>query len=292
MKVVAFTIPVAHKSTVVVQVDKLPFFYNYLHRHTEMQLTLILEGDGTLIAGDYMQPFKKGDVYLIGGNQAHIFKNSSEYFESHSKKQVHSVTLFFNPKGLLRSVLELPEMKHIQTFLTTATNGLQFPPKKYTLIADLIQKIQKAKPTTRLILFLDLLDKLAALEDLQPLASASTTSSFTEQEGLRMNDIYKYTMDHYTDNITLEQIAGIAHLTPQAFCRYFKKHTRKTYVTFLNEVRISEACKRIVSTNFTSISAVAFDSGFSSAVSFNRVFKKITGKSPKQYQKEYMQKAF
>ncbi len=292
MKVVAFTIPVAHKSTVVVQVDKLPFFYNYLHRHTEMQLSWIVEGDGTLIVGDYMQPFKKGDVYLIGGNQAHIFKNPSDYFESNSKKQVQAITLFFNPKGLLGSVLELPEMKHIQTFLTSAANGLKLPSAKFSLITELIQKVQKAKPTTRLILFLDLLDKLSAVEGLEPLASVSTTSNFTEQEGLRMNDIYKYTMDHYTENITLEQISSIAHLTPQAFCRYFKKHTRKTYVTFLNEVRISEACKRIVSTHFTSISSVAFDSGFSSAVSFNRVFKKTTGKSPKQYQKEYMQKAF
>ncbi|WP_315822444.1 hypothetical protein [Paraflavitalea speifideaquila] len=59
-----------------------------------------------------------------------------------------------------------------------------------------------------------------------------------------MNDVYQFTMAHYTENISLHQIASIAHLTPQAFCRYFKKHTRKTYITFLNEVRVNEACKR------------------------------------------------
>ena len=88
----------------------------------------------------------------------------------------------------------------------------------------------------------------------------------------------------------MQQVANVAYLTPQAFCRYFKKHTRKTYVAFLSEIRINEACKKIISGDYDSISAIAYDTGFSSAVSFNRVFKKITGRSPKQYFKEYKQK--
>jgi YesN/AraC family two-component response regulator len=82
----------------------------------------------------------------------------------------------------------------------------------------------------------------------------------------------------------------VAHLTPQAFCRYFKKHTLKTYVTFLNEVRINEACKKIVSENFDSLASVAYQTGFTNAVTFNRVFKKITGQPPKKFLNEYLQK--
>jgi AraC-like DNA-binding protein len=104
-----------------------------------------------------------------------------------------------------------------------------------------------------------------------------------------MNDVYRYTMEHYTEHISLEQIASVAHLTVQAFCRYFKKHTRKTYIRFLNEIRINEACKKMTGNSAVAISSVAYECGFSSAVSFNRVFKQITGVSPSRYMADYRQ---
>ncbi|MEO5562158.1 MAG: AraC family transcriptional regulator, partial [Chitinophagaceae bacterium] len=103
-------------------------------------------------------------------------------------------------------------------------------------------------------------------------------------------DIYQYTMTHYNENITLEQISSVAHLTVQAFCRYFKKHTCKTYISFLNEIRVNEACKKIIAEDFDGLASVAYQTGFTNAVTFNRVFKKITGQPPKRFLTEYMQK--
>ena len=102
-----------------------------------------------------------------------------------------------------------------------------------------------------------------------------------------MNQIFRYTMDHFDGDITLEQIASIACLTPQSFCRYFKKHTGKAFIHFLNEVRINEACKKFVENNFVSIGNVARKCGFNSAISFNRVFKTIMKKTPKDFIKTY-----
>jgi AraC-like DNA-binding protein len=85
------------------------------------------------------------------------------------------------------------------------------------------------------------------------------------------------------------EVADIAFMTPQAFCRYFKKHTRKTYFDFLNEIRINEACKKIISGNFESISILATDTGFNSSTNFCRVFKKITNTSPLQYRATYQE---
>ena len=81
MKVIQFTIPVAKENSVIVQEEKQAYFYEHLHRHTETQITWIIKGEGTLIIGNYMQPFKAGDIYLIGANQPHVFKNETEYFE-------------------------------------------------------------------------------------------------------------------------------------------------------------------------------------------------------------------
>jgi AraC-like DNA-binding protein len=76
-------------------------------------------------------------------------------------------------------------------------------------------------------------------------------------------------------------------MTPQAFCRYFKKHTGHTFVTFLNEMRINEACKKLANGRCDSISNVAYTSGFNSITNFNRVFKSVTGNSPREYLESY-----
>jgi AraC-like DNA-binding protein len=90
-------------------------------------------------------------------------------------------------------------------------------------------------------------------------------------------------MQNYASPLTLEDVAMQAHLTPTAFCRYFKKHTRHTLVNFINKVRINEACKMLVNGEAKSIATIAYSCGFNSITNFNYVFKSITGVSPRDY---------
>lgn len=290
MRVVQFTIPVARENSVIVQEDIMPHFYNHLHRHNETQITWIVKGEGTLIAGNYMQPFKSGDIYVLGANQPHIFKSDSIYFDKRRKKQVHGLTFFFNPDGFFQPILNLPETKTIKKFVEGTSYGLQAPASKAKKISTEMFAVKNSKQGFRFASFMRLLQTLADIKDWKMLASISAENSFSDTEGLRMNEVYQFTMAHYSENIKLRQVANVAYLTPEAFCRYFKKHTRKTYVTFLSEIRINEACKKILARDYDSISSIAYDTGFTSAVSFNRVFRKVTGKSPRQYLKEYIQK--
>jgi AraC-like DNA-binding protein len=290
MKVVQFTLPVASEYSVIVQEDVLPHFYTHLHRHNEVQITWVIKGEGTLIAGNCMQRFQPGDIYILGANQPHLFKSDPAYFEKQTPKEVHTLNLFADPAGLFGSILGLPEMKGIKKFLEITTAGMQVPSSHKQAVIEKMQVVKEAKNGVRLASFIQLLQLLASLKNYKILANSEAEYSISESEGLRMNDVYQYTMSHYTENISLDQIASIAHLTPQAFCRYFKKHTRKTYITFLNEVRINEACKKIVAQDFDSIATVAYHTGFTNAVTFNRVFKKITGRPPKRFLNEYLQK--
>ena len=287
MKVVQFTIPVTGEHSVIVQEDRLPHFYVHLHRHTETQITWIIEGEGTLITGDYMQAFKPGDVYIIGANQPHLFKSDPDYFDKRKKKRVHSLTVFFNAETFLQKFNDLPELKSVNRFIRTCEKGLQVPPMQTSSIIASLEQIKQQKNALRLASFLELLDKLTAVRKWKILSSVSSAYPISDTEGLRMNDIYQYTMSHFTETIPLSAIAAVAHLTPQAFCRYFKKHTRKTYILFVNEIRIHEACKRMLEPDFDSIASIAYKSGFNNVVTFNRVFRKIIGKSPGEYLREY-----
>lgn len=291
MKVIQFTIPVAKDKSIHVQEDLLPHFYEHLHRHHEIQITWVIKGEGTLIAGNYMQPFEPGDIFIIGANQPHLFKNDTVYFEKSSKQQIHSLNIFFNHRGFITSLLEFPEMRNIKKFTDLCLHGFKASEQNAKTIADAMTRVKNATAAYRLAAFIELLQLMANLKDWQYLNSESFEYAISDSEGLRMNDIYQYTMKHYTEDISLERIAAVAYLTPQSFCRYFKKHTQKTFVNFLNEVRINEACKRFMELDFDSIAAIAYQTGFNNVVTFNRVFKNITGKSPREYIKEYHKKS-
>lgn len=290
MKIIQFTIPVAKDHAVIVQEDIVPHFYNHLHRHNETQITWIIKGEGTLVAGNYMQPFKPGDVYILGANQPHIFKSDPVYFDKRRKKQVHAISFFFNPNGFFKPILELNECKSIKKFVDSTAYGVQLPQADQEKITAEMLAVKNAKQGLRLAAFIRMLHIMSGIRGWTKLSTMPAEFTFSDIEGLRMNDVYQFTMTHYAENIKLKQVADIAFMTPQAFCRYFKKRTGKNYIVFLNEIRISEACKKITTGNCSSIASVAYDTGFSSAVSFNRVFKKMVSCSPRQYQKEYLQK--
>jgi AraC-like DNA-binding protein len=290
MKVLPFTIPVTPDKTVIIQRDILPYFYPHLHRHQEIQLTWVQKGEGTLVAENNMHTFWSNEIYWIGANQPHVFKSDPVYFIPKSKKKIYSLTIFFNPNGKLAPLFEFPEMKNIKSFLSNYQCGFKIPPQMVTEVSNRMVRIQNATGPDQLLQFLDLLKTLANIEQLPVLTSNTKQQSFTDFEGMRIGSIYNYIMQHYENPLTLEDVAMQAHMTPQAFCRYFKKHTRHTFISFLNQVRINEACKKLTDGSYDSVSTVAYNCGFNSITNFNRVFKSVTGKSPRDYIRDYIDK--
>ncbi|CAL1517596.1 AraC family transcriptional regulator [Chitinophaga sp. MM2321] len=288
MKVVQFTVPVASEGSVVIQEDILPYFYNYLHRHKEAQVTLIIKGEGTLIAGSYTQPFKAGDVYVIGANQPHMFKGDARYFENLQEKNIHAIHIFFDHEQALQGMISLPELEPVRKWLELTRFSLQLPAIHEEKAAAEILRLRQLTGAERLFAFMTMLTWFSKqVKDWKSLSTGFSRHVYSESEGLRMNDIYQYTLEHYAENITLARIAGIAHLTTYAFCKYFKKHTRKTYLGFLNEVRINAACKKIINGDADSIASVAYATGYNNPITFNRVFRKVTGMSPSAYARQY-----
>jgi len=291
MKVLEFIPPVPKEDSVVVDEDILPHFYNYFHRHKQLQITLILRGEGTLVAGNYSQAFKPGDVYILGANQPHIFKSDPSYFNDPTEMSAHAIHVYFDQDRIPKQLFSLPEMDAISGFLNTTKNGLQLPAGYSNYVGRIVTKLKSKNSLDRLLTLIKLFDYFAKqVRGWKSLDSGLTNSYFSESEGIRMNEVFQYTLEHYAENITLNKIAEIAHITPHAFCKYFKKHTRKTYNTFLNEIRISEACKKIINSNHDGISTIAYSTGFNSPTNFNRVFRKTIGMSPRDYIREYKSK--
>jgi AraC-like DNA-binding protein len=283
MKVLPFTIPVSHDKTVIVKDEVLEYFYPHLHRHEEIQITLIQKGEGTLLVGNHMHAFSANEIYLVGANVPHVFKSDPSYFSAKGNKRVQSLTIFFNTKGKLASLFELPELKNVHSFFSNFYNGFKIPPQSFADISAKILGIQYSNGLDQLMQFFQLLKSLSTLENVNPLTPGTERKALSDYEGMRISNVYNYILQNYNRDLTLEEVAEAAYMTPQAFCRYFKKHTQLTFISFLNEVRINEACKKLIDGGYDSVSSVAYDCGFNSITNFNRVFKSATGKSPREY---------
>ncbi|HLV13949.1 MAG TPA: AraC family transcriptional regulator [Xanthomarina sp.] len=279
MKVLPFKIPKPELANLVYQVDLEPRFYDKLHQHEEIQLSLIVQGSGTLIVGDAISYYKKGDILIIGSQLPHVFQSDKE-----QENLSHMQTVFFTENSFGPDFFKLEELTEIQVFFKRVMHGFKVTSNQEE-IQSLFAQIETASKLERFIILLKLLKLLSTCE-YKSLSSFIYEKNFSVTEGERMRDVFDYTMTNFNKDITLESVANVANMTKNAFCKYFKKYTNKTYVVFLNELRIEHACKHLVSNQEITIADVAYKVGFNNISNFNRQFKKVKHKTPLVYKQE------
>jgi len=284
MKVLPFKIPKTESESFRVQLDESPYFYDTLHKHGEIQITLIVKSEGTLICGDFVGEFTDGDLFIVGANQPHVLRNNKEFYEQDSSG-AYAISLFFDKNSFGLGFFDLPELDELNSFLNRTQRGLKFSNKIRDKIKPLMFSIGHQVGINRIIEMLKVIQILSEVEDYKYLATSNVIKDYDETVGKRMNLIFQFTLKEYYRDISLDEVSSLASMTPNAFCRYFKQRTRKTYVNFLNEIRISNACKLLISNDLT-VSQICYQSGFNNLSHFNRNFKKIQGCSPSDYIKK------
>jgi AraC-like DNA-binding protein/quercetin dioxygenase-like cupin family protein len=281
MKIVPFQIPKNTQEAFRVQVDVMPHLYNHLHQHPEIQLTLIKESHGTLVAGDYVGPFHAGDVFVIGSNQPHVFRNDEKFFRKKSKAV--TITVFFDETTLGENFWQLQEIKPLHFFLKNSSGGYRITGKKRKKLAEYLLIIANVSGIERIIIFLQILQELSGKKEMHPLTKSIIQRNIKTYDGNRLNKVIEFTFREFSRTITLKEVAALANLTPEAFCKYFKTRTRKTYISFLNEIRVNHACRLL--TEDKSIAGICYDCGFTNLSNFNRIFRKLKKVSPGEWRK-------
>lgn len=269
-----------------IQHDDLPHFYDQLHHHPELQLAYIIEGTGDLFIGDSITSFGPGDLFLIGSNQSHLFKSDPEYFEEEFTGKSQSVSVFFHEQSLGNGFFEISEMSTIRHLMERAHRGVKFFPEVAREIGPRMVQLLSESGFKRFIEVLSILNELSKSNAHEYLAEISSPNPPTDQESRRVNDVINYILNHYKEDIELDTISDVAHYSKAAFCKFFKQRTRKTFSQFLNEVRISQACKLLQKTDLN-ISQIGYESGYNNISHFNRQFKKHTGLTPREYAEKY-----
>lgn len=270
-----------------VRQDREPFINNYWHYHPEIELIHFREGNGMQFIGDNARPFHSGDVVLVGSQLPHYWRFDERYFGEDTHLGADVVVAHFYENFWGTHFLDLPENKPIKLVLEKARRGIQVlgPDKEY--VGGLLQKMLRSEGAKRIIYLIEALTVIAGSSQAQLLSSAGFLQDVYATEDERMKAVCAYTMTHFRRKIHLEEIAEVACISPHSFCRYFKSNTRKTYSQFLMEIKVGHACRLLIE-NKQSIKQLCYESGFNNFASFHKYFKRITGKSPLHYQREYV----
>jgi AraC-like DNA-binding protein len=279
LKVLPFKIPKPKGEVLIYQEDRERIFYGQLHQHQEIQISLVLKGSGSLIVADSINEYKENDILVIGEYVPHVFKSDSDKSDESIMR-----SLFFKKDAFGRHFFELTDMAETRAFFKGSEYGLKVLSKKRKITKQ-FHKLDHQNKLERIATLLKLIH-LIGTSRTSPLSSFVYNKEYTDDEGKRMNDVFKYAIENYDRPITLEEVADKAHMNKNSFCRYFKKRTNKTFFQFLIEIRIENACKLIHSNPDLSIAMISEQCGFGTLANFNRKFKEIKGLTPTDYRRQ------
>jgi len=266
--------------------DVLPDINNRWHCHPELELIYFKKGGGTQFIGDSIKQFKAGDMTLVGSNLPHYWRFDDVYFDHNGHEKVEIIVVHFCENFWGDHFLQLPENKLIKVLLERSKRGLQISGVTKEKLAVLLEDMLDTDGAERIIMLLKALNTMAISNPVNYLTSIGFKYDHNESENDRLNNIYEYSVRNFRKKIYLDEIAEIAGVSSNSFCRYFKSKTRKTYSQFIIEIKVGYACKLLIE-NKMNIKQLCYDSGFNNFSTFHKHFKQVTGKSPLMYQKEF-----
>lgn len=271
-------------------IEDLPHFIVPWHYHPAIEIMYITRGIGTRFVGDCIEQYEEGDVCMIGPNLPHEWRNDDAYFDKESGLRATCICLFFKREIFDPNFIRLPEMNNIRDLIERSRRGLKFTGKSKLEITRFIRSSVNDVGVRKVTNLLTLLELMATSTEYELLASVGFTNSVNSEDFERFNKVYKFLVKNYATSIRLEEVSTLVGLTPTAFCRYFKERTKKTFVEYLNEMRIGYS-KKLLLENKMKISTISGEVGFPNLSNFISQFKKVTGMSPSQFQKQFGVKA-
>ncbi|MFC6100282.1 AraC family transcriptional regulator [Olivibacter domesticus] len=279
-------VPIQMRSSFSVRHDVQPNFGNVWHYHPELELHYVVKGEGTRLVGDHVGSFHAGELLLLGENLPHTWHCQEDYFEKYAENYVEAIVVHFSSSCLGHEFLNLPETNALMRLFEKAKRGMQIFGTSREQLKQLMMQAVMAEDLRKVILLLEILEILTKTQEYRNISTMFPFLKATEGDMVRMNSIYNYTLNNFTKDISLKEIASVSNLTMTSFCRYFKIMTKKTYADFLNEVRINHACK-LLSENTLQIDEICYTCGFNNLSNFYRQFKRVTRYTPKDFRRRY-----
>lgn len=267
----------------VSMVERNPTIPFEWHHHPEYELTLTTNSRGHRFIGDHVGAYDDGDLVLLGPHLPHTWASSAKIDEDQPH---HVMVIQFRPEWAAALTGLLTELSAINAMLERSARGLVFSPAAAQRARPLIEEAFNKDPAARLLDLITILLGLAADNAAEPLAAPNAPPPNVDSRGSRIDRVLEYIHARYQEEVRVDPLARIAALSRPAFHRMFLRHTRLTLSEYVMRLRIGEACAKLIA-NDRPIGFIAEDVGYRSLANFNRQFKALKGRTPRDYRKRF-----
>lgn len=281
MEPLYFKVPRLKEETVRIEMWDLPHFYDPLHFHEDSQITFIIKGEGTIIVNSSIDTFSKGDIFVFGKNVPHVLRNDERYYKKNSTLKAKAISIFFHEESFLKIFETIPEWAGLKTLLDAMSAGLKISNENTEKISTIIEQLGNVSGIKRILQFIKLLHHISDCQTVLPL-SESMLKMGNPDSNIKLNMVYEYLLENYSEQIKLDDVASLTNMTSNAFCRFFKNRTNKTFSGLLIEIRIKKACKLLAEGN-CNVTEAYLSCGYNNSSNFHRHFRTVTGMTPVEY---------
>ena len=265
-------------------INKMSFFindleYRGLHAHKDIEVLLVLSGSLEIETPEEQFILGEGSIAYFNPTQPHSCKSVPMGVS-------RILVLQFDPSFCVEY---FPAMRNL--FISTSDVRKHFPEEEYQKLTTICLRaatnyyIQSTGFVFKCISDLNLIMDLM-LNNVPYIMIPEEAYLSAKNFEKRMSRIISYIRDHFSEKITLQDIADMEGLTPTYLSHLFKDHLHKSFQLFVNELRLERAVFLLINTNMKVID-VCIESGFSDSKYLNRTFIKTFGMTPKEFRKEH-----
>ncbi len=255
------------------------------HGHDFTELVIILGGSAKHIYESSEYQVKPGDVFIIKGRETHGFRDCREFRLSNIMFEPEFLTRVFPEIGVLPGYQALltvePAFRNRHRFQGRLWLNSEQLQKVEQIIDQLIEEQRKSESGRKIMLTARLAELVIFLTRCY---AATENLSKPAESVIKLSATISYIKRHFTENLTLRQLAKRSGMPVNAFLRDFKKITGCSPIEFVLRQRIRTASELLRGSSLR-ISEIAFRTGFADSNYFTRQFRKINGISPREFRK-------
>ena len=247
------------------------------HYHDTYEIYLQTAGTRTLILNDICYTLQPGDLYIVRPFELHYTQSrESSFYERY---------LVSLPPHILASILSEVEISRLLDSLDSCVIHLDEDQTKRVLghFKRMQENRNRSGFLTEKLVCCNLVELLVCLNDL--LKVPSLREDLAGQDiPAEIVTVIHYINHHYQENISLDDAAGLVHLSKSHFCRLFHTSTGATFLEYLHNVRLAKVHQMLLSAELP-LNEIAFRCGFSSTAHLSHVFRSAYGISPREFRR-------
>lgn len=254
-----------------------------IHFHPEFEINYIQNAQGAKrVVGDHIGEIADRELVIIGPQLYHGWEN----YRNSKTEPLHEITIQFPSDLFSETYLNKNILTPIRELLLNAHRGVLFSDETIRIIENKLFSLNQKRGFDSFLEFQSLLYDLAVSRDQKMLTNISFTHKDSFQNNEKLKAVYNYIQSNYSKKIKVEEVAGLVDLSVVSFSRLIKQRTGKTFIDFLNELRLGYATRQLIESN-KNITEICFECGFNNISNFNRIFRKKQGCTPSDFRDTY-----